>query len=141
MDGGNRKHDSRVDLDRAANGKERERSPWSAAKQREQSEDDEQRRQHVVAIEHDCTERDGHEDEKSHRDHHLGAIRSQDGEGAHDGSQDGQPAENDEHLEREVVAQTLESEWREEGRDRTRWVLEVEVAVGQLPRDIRSAKS
>ena len=28
VDGGNRKHDSRVDLDGAANGKERERSPW-----------------------------------------------------------------------------------------------------------------
>ena len=119
MDGGNRKHDSREDLDRAADGKERERSPWSAAKQREQSEDDEQRRQDVVAVEHDCTERDRHEDEESDRDHHLGAIRSQDGESAHDSSQDDQPAENDEHLEREVVAQALESEGCEEGRDRT----------------------
>ena len=45
---------------------------------------------------------------RAHRDHHLRAIRSQDGEGAHDSSQDGQPAENDQHLERHVVAQTLE---------------------------------
>jgi len=126
-----RNEDERVDLRGDGEPEHREGRQLPAAQQQPECEHGEERGPRVVGVERDRAEGKRREREQPHRDPHAPLRGAELREHQGDEHDRRRAAERHQRLERGVVVRRAEGGRRQEDRERTRRVLDEDVAVGQ----------